>query len=412
MTAIALTAENFKRLTAVHIALGSGVTQITGKNGAGKTSVLDAIAAALGGKDAAPDMPIRNGHKTASVLLELSDLIVRRKWTKSGSTLEVELKDGTRQASPQAVLDRLIGRLAIDPLAFMREKPRAQMLALAKLAELDLEAIEELERARYVERTAANREVTRLETLLESMPVVNGPDAEVSIVDMARELQAAEASQNAVQLARQNVDAAKRSVVDVEADIKRIEEQLAAARDRLTIRKAKVEQASTALFEAELEAVDATALRTRIDTVEAQNAAARHRRERNRVHTDLIVAGQKAAELDDKVREVRRQRDEAVAGVDLPVKGLTIGDSCVLLNGVPLSQASSAEQLRLSAAIALASNPKLRLVLIRDGSLLDDDSMKFLAEFAEEHDAQILIERVADADSGVGIRIVDGEVAK
>jgi DNA repair exonuclease SbcCD ATPase subunit len=409
---ISLQAENFKRLKAVRIEPDGSLVQITGKNGAGKTSVLDAIAAALGGKDAAPDMPVRTGHEKAFVLLDLEDLIVKRRWTKAGSSLEVTLKDGTTQASPQSVLDRLIGKLAIDPLAFMRQKPREQMIGLARIAELDLAAIEEVEKGHYNARTGANREVTRLETLLKSLPVVNGPDKEVSIAELAGELQAAEASQNAVDAARQGLDFAKRAATDAASEIARLEEQLAAARDRLKIRKAQVEAAGTKLFAAEADAVDATELRQRIEAVEAQNAAARQRRERAKVQAELVEAQKVASEADDKVREIRRQRDEAVAAVDLPVKGLTIGTDCVLLNGVPLSQASSAEQLRLSAAIALASNPTLRLVLIRDGSLLDTDSMRFLAEFAEQHDAQILVERVEDVDAGVGIRIEDGEVAK
>ena len=79
-------------------------------------------------------------------------------------------------------------------------------------------------------------------------------------------------------------------------------------------------------------------------------------------------------------------------------------------NGVLLEQASAAEQLRISAAIGAALNPKLRIMLLRDGSLLDQQSMTLLEKFASETDTQIWIERVADEPGGVGIYIEEGEV--
>ena len=55
-----LKAENIKRLVAVEIqANGEPVVVIRGRNGAGKSSVLDSIAFALGGKNLQPAEPIR-----------------------------------------------------------------------------------------------------------------------------------------------------------------------------------------------------------------------------------------------------------------------------------------------------------------------------------------------------------------
>ena len=71
-------------------------------------------------------------------------------------------------------------------------------------------------------------------------------------------------------------------------------------------------------------------------------------------------------------------------------------DEGVTYNGVPFSQASSAEQIRVSLAMAMALNPKLRVVRILDGSLLDADSMRQVAEMATAADYQVWVERVAD----------------
>jgi len=85
-----------------------------------------------------------------------------------------------------------------------------------------------------------------------------------------------------------------------------------------------------------------------------------------------------------------------------------LDDPGVTLDGVPFEQASSAEQLRCSVAMGLALNPKLRVLLIRDGSLLDEDSLRMVAEMADAQGAQVWLERVGDGVAGVLIE--DGEV--
>ena len=77
---------------------------------------------------------------------------------------------------------------------------------------------------------------------------------------------------------------------------------------------------------------------------------------------------------------------------------------------MPFSQASASEQIRVSLAMAMALNPKLRVIRILDGSLLDAENLALIAEMATEHDFQVWIERVSDT-SGVGVVIEDGQVA-
>ena len=84
-------------------------------------------------------------------------------------------------------------------------------------------------------------------------------------------------------------------------------------------------------------------------------------------------------------------------------------DGTVLFDGVPLSQASRAQQIRTSVAIGIAMNPKLKVLLIRDGSLLDEENMQLVVDMAKQHDAQIWIERVGDKDASA-IIIEDGHV--
>ena len=96
-------------------------------------------------------------------------------------------------------------------------------------------------------------------------------------------------------------------------------------------------------------------------------------------------------------------------GATYPVQGLALGDDGILFNGLPFSQASSAEQLRVSVGIGLASNPRLRVLLVRDGSLLDPASLAMMREMAESAEAQVWIERVSKGDECTVI-IQDGRI--
>ncbi len=100
---------------------------------------------------------------------------------------------------------------------------------------------------------------------------------------------------------------------------------------------------------------------------------------------------------------------KAIAAAKMPVAGLEFGDGEILLGGLPFDQASDAERLRTSIAIAMAANPKLRVIRVRDGSLLDDQAMTLLGEMAEAADMQVWIECVGDAGK-VGIVMEDGMV--
>ena len=101
---------------------------------------------------------------------------------------------------------------------------------------------------------------------------------------------------------------------------------------------------------------------------------------------------------------------EALAGASFPIDGLAFDESGVTYQGVPFSQASSAEQIRVSLAMAMSLNPKLRVIRILDGSLLDADNLALITEAAVTADYQVWIERVSDP-SETAVVIEDGEVA-
>lgn len=424
MRIVQLTAENYGRLSAVDIRPTGDLVEITGRNAQGKTSVLNAIWSALKHAENVQSVPIHVGANSARVRLDLGELIVERKFTPSGTTLVVENAEGARFRSPQAVLDALVGALSFDPLAFTRKKPREQFDDLRKVAnvEVDFDALDGLNRRDYERRTEINRQAKAARAKVEALPPVTVQAADkfvetqAEILDRMEKASTKNARIDAEKARRQNeLDRAERlrdDAVLLEADAadlaKRANELAAKAFEY----RAEAERvANEVTREPELPPHENVAdLRARLDKVrefEKTLAAAAERKQHEETAADLE---RQAQAISDAMAAREQQKAAAIAAAKFPVAGLGLGDGVVTLNGIPLDQASSAEQLRVSLAVAMAANPKLRVIRIQDGSLLDPDSLAVIERMAADADFQVWIERV-DASGKVGIVIDDGKVA-
>lgn len=388
MKIIELRAENVKRLKAVSITPDGTLQVVGGRNAQGKSSVLDAIWLALGGGKAGKStaMPIRDGEDHASVTLDLGDLVITRSWTQSGTTLKVTSADGAAYSSPQKMLDALVGRLTFDPLEFTRLSAKEQRDALIGLVDLPVD-IDELDRKRadlFAERTSVGQQGKRIGEVKVDPGL---PEDETSMSDAVAALRDAEQKASAVLEAKQNLD---------EAVL-----QLELAQEHAARCKASVEQLG--------DAPDPAPLAARLETLEEENQRIRANNAERQRAAERDKLRETYSGLTEAIEALDGQKRDALAGASFPVAGLGFDETGVTYQGVPFSQASSAEQIRVSLGMAMAANPDLRVIRIMDGSLLDDDAMTAIREQVAERDFQLWIERVGDADEGAVI-IEDGEI--
>lgn len=401
MKIVNLYAENVLRLKAAEITPDSSVVLIGGNNGAGKSSTLNSMFLALAGRAASKEIarPVRDGADEAHVRLDLGELIVTRKWKGDKTTLTVESADGAKYSSPQTILDKLRGSEAMaDPMEFTQLPAAKQKAILMGLVELpfDPEELDAKRRGLFDRRTDASRELKRLQAQLDGMhPAPAGtPDVEVSVSDLLRELGDAEESNRVTRVIRQDVEQNELLVEQLRERLRQAEEDLIGNRAALAARPAPV---------------DTEALRERLDDVENVNANVRAKQARAAVSAQRDEMAAKAAELTDGIAALDREKEDGLAAADFPIKGLGFDEDGVTYNEVPFKQASSAEQLRVSTAMCMALNPELRVLYIRDGSLLDDRNLDLIGRMAEANDFQIWVERVGTKDPGAVI-IEDGLV--
>ncbi len=403
-----LEVEAFKRVKAVRITPDGNAVVIGGANGAGKSSALDAIEAALGGKKHTPEEPIRRGQKKARVVVETDELVVTRTFTAKGSQLEVKAKDGSVYPSPQALLDGLVGELSFDPLTFARQAPKEQAETLRQLVGLDFTILERERQGAYDERTEVGREIKRLQGALDKLPEAPAGAAEVSVAELLAEAERRQKVNAENASTRHALDVLRKRAINAAAEVERLEKLLAAA--KADLEAIRSEGKAVAADVAQLVDENLDEIRARIANAEETNRAARAAKERERLQADLDQQIEASEKLTAKITAIDAQKAAAAAAAQYPIEGLAVTEDGVTLGGVPFEQASQAEKLRASVAIGLALNPKLKVLLIRDGALLDAHSLRIVGEMAAAADAQCWIEVVGNRDE-VTVLIEDGEVA-
>lgn len=425
MKIISLKSENVKRLHAVEIKPDGSLVIIGGRNGQGKSSCLDSVQYALGG--ATTDrMPVRKGEESARVVVDLGEIVVRRSFTAAGGTsLTITNADGQKQLSPQTILDKLTGKLTFDPLEFARQNPKQQAETLRTMLGLDFSKQDAEKEKVFNERTNVNRDAKTLEARMKSMPKYDGmPEAETSTASIMTEQSEAanrnldrEHERNRALNLRKNANWSIEELAGLDAKIMEMQQNIKRVNSDRTKLLEKISGEKTLAEKAEAETAalvdeSLTEFKTKLAEAESTNQKVRSNVQRAEIVRQFKAKSDEADKLTTRLDAIETEKRRAVMTAKFPIDGLSFDVAGgVVLAGIPFEQASSAEQLRVSVAIGLALNPKLRVLLIRDGSLLDAESLALVADMAAKADAQVWIERVGTGDP-TAVIIEDGSVVE
>jgi len=395
MKIIALEAENVKHLKVVNIKPDGSLVIIGGDNAAGKTCVLDSIEYALHGAGAIPVKPIREGQKKARIVLDLGDIQVTRTFSNKGTKLIVKNKDDATFSSPQSMLDKLTGELTFDPLEFSRMDAKKQAEVLKKLVGLDFDKMDAQHKNLFDQRTIVNRRGKDLKGHLDSLTKYDGvPDQEVSIQELSAKYAKALEHNQRIEIAHREL----KSKVD---ELQRLEKEVKALRTDVKQRQKALENIK--------EMVDAEAIYSQIADAEGINFKIRENKTYSKVDQELAELRKQSQSLSDQMMKITSIKAKSLAKAKFPIKELAIDDDGVTFEDIPFDQCSSAQKIRISVAMGLAMNPKLRVLLIREGSLLDENNLAMIAKMAADADAQIWLERVGKGKE-CQIIIEDGSV--
>lgn len=425
----ALHVENVARIRAADLQFGEddNLVLVTGENAQGKTSLLKALQSAIESKRKSVADPIHDGAERGEVRVELVDaengkeLHVRRRFLSSGSsTLKVTDQDGMQ--GNQATLNALLGDLR-DPLELLSLKEAEQtrrILSMVDLGSFDLDKsdaeLEALRSARRTENTILKQVQSDCERLAAETEGFD-PDTAGTSAAVLSEYEAAAELESAARSAQISADAASTRAEEKAHRVQNLEDRIRDLQEQLQAAQIEAAQADTDRKEAVATAQEARAKVPDMDALAERKSKAEE--------ADRMVA--KCRGLEESRQLLKQQeavadaaqkaidgaiaaREAALAEAVFPVGGMGYDAErkILTLNGRPWSQASDGEKWTACIQFAMSSPSAVRLLYIRNGSLLDKKRMEHLRQMCIDNDYRALIERVGEEEGASVVHMVDG----
>lgn len=415
---LSLTTENVMRLSAVNIPHPDrNVVVIAGENDAGKTCVLDSIEMLIGGGRAIPGEPVKRGAKSASIMATIGDekveLICKRTITRDrGGRLTVTTADGGKpNMTSQALLDGLFNAIGFHPEEFVRMEPVKQQNMLRDLAGINTVEIDRKRDQLYDQRRDVSRDVktfkAQLDGIQDQLTLARVPKIDTS--DLESEIQRVRDENNerakleseharalhSIELHEVKLDALEGQVKQLQIQIS----QLRSDKSSLTM------QCHALLLRLNaMEFIDTTDLQDKLDSAKYHNTVIDLAQPAFKVERQYHLSMTEELELTRQIQALNESKAKMLAEAKWPIDGLGFdADGVVTFDGIPLDQQSESQKYKISVAISAALKPGLKVLLVRDGSILGDKRYQELVQLAKEHDLQLWIEyAMRDASDDIG----------
>ncbi|WP_105144524.1 AAA family ATPase [Streptococcus suis] len=399
--------ENVKRIKAVKIEpSATGLTIVGGNNNQGKTSVLDAIAWALGGHKYKPSQAQREGSQVPPTLkiVMSNGLIVERK----GKNASLKVIDPNGQKGGQQLLDSFVEELAINLPKFMDSTPKEKAETLLQiigvgnqLAELELK-----EKELYNNRHAIGVIADQKEKFAKEQEFYpEAPKELVSIAELIQQQQAILAKNGENARKRQNVATIKMQYENAESAVDRLKQELAKAIDERD--KFKQDLAIAQKDAMELHDESTAEIEANIQQIDDINRKVRANLDKEKAEEDAKEIRQQYNALSVEIEDVRKQKRDLLTNADLPLEGLSVDDGELLYLGQRWDNMSGSQQLQVATAIVRKLKPECGFVLIDKLEQMDQVTLQEFGEWLKREGLQAIATRVSTGDE-CSIIITDG----
>ena len=491
MHVIAFEVQNYLRVEMFKVVPKGKHVVISARNGEGKTSIVTALFDLLCSisQKKQPE-PVHRGAEKAYLRLELEDYVIEKHITNgSPPKLKITKSDGTKVLSPQKLLDGWLNTFALDPVAWLKQRPQDQLDAVLQVCGVKppVEAVREITGAdhpalasesanAYMMRLSAdeageyyrarrdmNRQVDdcagavkKQQALIESLPRLEEQRSSAEILEMITALEAKQAEYVSHKKEIDMVQGAHRDCESLLADLSRqrdrgvaavldAEKRINEARDVIAVKESIIlaqeqkKQTAAAADNALVERIEKGKIVTannlyalnvllakeipdftpqiselrkewkQADSQGAQRIKNQQAEERlTELQADYQAKKNRHQALDTILTKLRQLRKDLLEGVDFGVKGLAVGNSELLLDDLPFSQASLAKSLRVALAVIMRQDADLKLIRIDNGEMLDEESEQLVFQAAKENGWQVIMTRVSN-DKELRVELVDGE---
>jgi len=410
LTINSLQIENTKRVKAVRLEpSATGLTVIGGKNEQGKTTVLDAIAWALGGEKYRPTVAQRDGSVLPpSIHIVMSDgLVVERK----GKNSDLKVIDPSGQKGGQQLLNEFVEQLALDLPKFMQSTPKEKANTLLQIIGVgeQLYKLEQQETELFNRRHAIGQiSDQKSKYAKEQIFYPDAPKEPVSASDLIKQQQDILARNGENQRKRQNLAYLEQQAEEASSLVARLQKQLDEAIEKMNAMAADVLTAKKSALDLHDEST--AELEANIANTETINRKVRANLDKEKAEEDALDYSNQYASLTQQIEDIRKSKMELLKGAKLPLEGLSVEDGELTYNGKKWDCMSGSGQLKVSTAIVRCLNPKCGFVLLDKLEQMDIDTLQEFGAWLESEGLQAIATRVSTGEE-CSIIIEDGYVA-
>ena len=405
-----LQVENIKRVKAVTLEpTQQGLTVIGGRNSQGKTSVLDAIAWALGGDKFKPSSPEREGSMVPpSLKITLNNgLIVER----GGKNSSLKVIDPQGNKAGQQLLNEFVEQLALDLPKFMRSSSKEKADILLQIIGVgeQLHELETKETQLFNRRTEIGRIADQKKKFAAEMTSYpEAPKELISASDLIRQQQDILARNGENARKRQQVTELGKNADFLEAKVDRLTEELRQAKDALAIALNDLVIAKKSAEQLKDENTDE--LEANIANVEAINVKVRANYDKEKAEIDADEYSRQYNDLTAAIDAIREMKMALLKGANLPLPDLSVENGDLIYRGYRWDNMSGAEQMKVATAIVRKLNPQCGFVLMDKLEQMDTDTMREFGAWLEQEGLQVIATRVSVNRDECSLIIEDGYV--
>ncbi len=383
--------ENVKRIKAVQLTPAkNGLTVIGGDNRQGKTSVLDAIAWALGGDRFKPSNPQREGSVIEPHLKVTLDngIVVER----SGKNSSLKVIDPSGNKGGQQLLNSFVEQLALDLPKFLNQSSKEKADTLLKIIGVgeQLYKLEQQEQLQYNRRTEIGRIADQKAKFAKEMPVYTDvPTEPLSVSDLIQSQQQILAKNGMNKQKREQLEYYTKQLEIAKQAFDHAKSVLDAAENNFKLAKGEAEG---------LEDESTAELEANIQHIEDINKKVSANLDRQKAEIEAEDFRSQYDELTEQVEAIRQQKRDLLKGADLPLEGLTVENSELVYNGQKWDCMSGAEQLIVATSIVRKLNPDCGFVLLDKLEQLDSKTLDAFGNWLEKEGLQAIATRVSSGD--------------
>lgn len=394
--------ENVKRIKAVRLVpTEKGLTVIGGNNGQGKTSVLDAIAWALGGDRYRPSSPERDGSVVPPrIRIVLNNgLVVER----AGKNSALRVTDPTGHRGGQQLLNSFVEELALNLPKFMEASGKEKADTLLKIIGVgdQLYLLENKEKQLYNQRLTIGRIADQKAKYAKEMPFYDGvPETPVSAMELIQRQQEIllrnaenQKKRSRAQELAQELRQTEKTLEDQTDRLRRLLEEQTQTQYKLDRLRENLQEArrtaqelrdeSTAQLEADLQNIDAINIKVRANL------------DREKAEAEAQGYSRQYDALTEELEKTRQEKYELLHGARMPLEELSVENGELTYRGKRWDGMSGSEQLKVSAAIVRELNPRCGFVLLDKLEQMDLSTLQEFGAWLEKENLQAIATRVS-----------------